>query len=103
MRELIDSVLPWTWSAFTLAALAGLLLFSSKASQYLVNPFFRLKLLLLALAALNMLVFHFITARTIANWDQGTPPLSARAAGALSLVLWMAIVAAGRWMGFADI
>lgn len=103
VRELIGSVLPWTWGAFTIAALAGLLLFSSKASQYLVNPFFRLKIVLLAFAALNMLIFHFITARTIANWDQGAPPVAARAAGAVSLVLWMAVVAAGRWMGFADV
>jgi hypothetical protein len=101
--ELIGSVLPWTWGAFTVAAIAGVLLFSSKASQYLVNPFFRLKLLLLALAAMNMLIFHFITARTIATWDKGTPPVSARAAGALSLVLWAAVVAAGRWMGFVDV
>ena len=103
VRELTASVLPWTWGAFAVAGTAGFLLFSSKATQYLANPAFRLKLLFLALAAMNMLTFHLITARTIANWDTGTPPLPARTAGVLSLALWIAVVAAGRWMGFVDI
>jgi hypothetical protein len=102
IRDLTGKVLPWTWTAFGTAACAGSLMFSSKASQYAVNPAFRLKMLFLALAGMNMLTFHLITARTIANWDHGKAPTPARVAGALSLILWITVVACGRWTGFVD-
>jgi hypothetical protein len=98
--EVISSSLPWAWSAFAVAFVAGSMLFSSKAATYYVNLPFRIKMLCLALAAVNMLVFHFYTARGMAAWDRGTPPRAARFAAACSLTLWVVIVAAGRWIGF---
>jgi hypothetical protein len=65
-----------------------------------VNVPFRLKMLCLLLAAVNMIVFHAVTARGLADWEHGPPPLAARLAGAVSLLLWITIVAAGRWIGF---
>jgi uncharacterized membrane protein len=100
ITDLMRSVLPWTWSGFGAAASCGLLLFSSKASTYYPNLPFRIKMLCLVLAAANMLVFHLVNARGIGAWDVGAPPLRVRATGAASLSLWVAIVAAGRWIGF---
>ena len=98
--EVISSSLPWAWSAFAVAFVAGSMLFSSKAATYYVNVPFRIKMICLALAAVNMLVFHFFTARGMAAWDRGTPPRAARFAAACSLTLWVVIVATGRWIGF---
>ena len=98
--EVIASSLPWAWSAFAVAFVAGSLMFSSKAVSYYGNLPFRIKMVCLALAALNMLVFHLFTARNMAAWDRGTPPLAARFAAAFSLTLWIVIVATGRWIGF---
>jgi hypothetical protein len=98
--EVIASSLPWAWSAFAVAFIAGSLLFSSKAATYYANLPFRIKMVCLALAAVNMLVFHFFTARGMASWDRGTPPRAARLAAAFSLTLWIVIVATGRWIGF---
>jgi hypothetical protein len=100
VSELTASVLPWTWSAFAVSAFAGLCLFSSKATTYYGNVPFRLKLVCLAAAAVNMLVFHLVTTRDIGTWDRGSPPLGARLAGGVSLALWITIVALGRWIGF---
>lgn len=100
ITELTASVLPWTWGAFAVAASCGLLLFSTKAAIYYVNVPFRIKMICMALAGVNMLVFHLVIERDVAAWDRGRPPLRARAAGAISLVLWIAIVSAGRWIGF---
>jgi len=97
LHELIRSVLPWTWIAFIVAAICGALLFSSKASTYYVNLPFRIKFACLALAAVNMIVFHS-GAGDIPNL--GRPPARARIAGVISLILWLAIVASGRWIGF---
>ncbi len=48
-----------------------------------------------------MLAFHFTTYRSVARWDLGKPAPAARAAGALSLLLWAAIVVCGRKVGFS--
>jgi hypothetical protein len=68
---------------------------------YFGNLQFQLKFLMMGLAAVNMLVFHFGPFRQVARWDTASqPPGAARLAGALSLVLWTAVVFFGRWMGF---
>lgn len=101
VSRLSADVLPVTWAAFAAAALSGLLLFASNAPKYLENPYFRGKLLLLALAGLNMLVFRFVICRDLPAWDAaGSPPRAARIAAALSLLFWTLVVACGRWIGF---
>jgi hypothetical protein len=93
-------MLPWTWTAFAVAAVAGLLMFSSKALTYYGNIPFRLKMLCLVLAGINMLVFHGIGTRHLKMWDNIGPPRAAKFAGGASLLLWTIIVGAGRWIGF---
>ena len=98
--EVASEMLPWTWRAFGVAALAGFLMFSSKALVYFGNIPFRIKMLCLLLAGINMAVFHWMGTRRLAAWDAGAPPWPARLAGGASLSLWIMIVAAGRWVGF---
>lgn len=101
ISQVIAASWKWTWIAFAFALTAGGLLFCSKASTYFVNVPFRLKIASLAVAGVNMLVFHAVTARGMPQWDVGaTPPAAARLAAGLSLVLWIIMVASGRWIGF---
>ena len=101
ITQLSNDVLPWTWSAFVLAALSGGLLFVSNASKYFVNTPFRVKMVLLACAGINMLIFNIITSKSMKNWDSDTPtPVAAKVAGTLSLVFWILVIAFGRWIGF---
>jgi hypothetical protein len=101
VSRLMRSLLPLTWSAFALAALTGALMFCSQPGIYLQTPAFQLKLALLVLAGLNMAVFHLWTGRGIASWDaERRTPMAAKAAGLLSLSLWIAVVFAGRFVGF---
>jgi hypothetical protein len=100
ISRLSEEVLPWTWIAWSLAALFGSLMFIAKAHVYAGNLQFRLKFVCMALAAVNMLIFHFSAYRQVARWDMGELPISAKAAGALSLLLWVGVVFFGRWTGF---
>lgn len=94
-------VLPLTWLAFAIAALSGTLLFMSNASAYAANLQFRLKLLFMVLAGVNMLVFHLGAYRRLPQWDRmSPPPRAARIAGALSILLWLAVIVLGRWTGY---
>ena len=104
ITTLAAEMLPWTWAGFGLAALTGGLMFASSAVRYAANDEFRIKLVLLLLAGVNMLFFQLRTARSVADWDEWDdkrrPPTAAKAAAALSLLLWLSIVTAGRWIGF---
>ena len=97
-------VLPFTWAAFVCTVLSGSGLFASHAVGYAQNFQFRMKLLLLVLAGVNMLTFHLIMGRGLGRWSEpGTTPWTGKVAGLISLVLWIGIVAFGRWIGFASI
>ncbi len=100
VSQLSSEVLPWTWTAWSLAAVFGTLLFLAKAQTYAGNLQFRLKFACMGLAALNMLIFHFGAYREVVRWDEGEPPTSAKMTGALSLLSWAGVVFFGRWVGF---
>jgi len=98
---LSQEVLPYTWIAFLCAVITGTLLFSSKAQTYFYNLQFQLKFACMALAGINMAVFHLGVYRRVLEWDTAQPPpIGARIAGALSIVLWTATIFFGRWTGF---
>lgn len=93
--------LPWTWGAFVGAAITGTLLWTSKATSYMANPWFLAKMAAMALAGLNMMYFHFITWRTVEHWDRdATMPVAVKVAAALSIVFWLCVVVFGRFIGF---
>ena len=98
--QLAKEMLPWTWVSFAVAAVAGLMMFSSKATVYFSNIPFRIKMACLLLAGINMMVFHVVGMREVIAWDTSVPPRHARVAGGASLLLWTLIVATGRWIGF---
>lgn len=101
VSQLAKDTLPWTWGAFALAALTGGLLFISKASSYVINPYFLWKMALLALAGLNMMYFHLTTWRTVDHWELDPSfPAAAKIAGWLSLLFWLGVVFTGRAIGF---
>jgi uncharacterized membrane protein len=99
--ELSRQVLPWTWAAFLLAVIAGLLLFASRATEYVANTVFWIKMSLIVFAGINMMVFEFITVRGVQKWNlDPTPPRPARLAGGISIACWIAVVVFGRLIGF---
>jgi hypothetical protein len=99
--ETTAEVLPITWTAFVFALISGGLMFSSNALAYAHNTFFQAKMALLVFAGLNMLGYHLVVGRNASSWHTGvSTPLKARLVGGTSLVLWIAIAACGRWIGF---
>lgn len=94
-------LLRWTWLAFGIAAVTGVLMFMVNAVTYQRNTAFWLKMGALVLAGINMLVFEYGAMKNAASWDKGVmPPNAARLAGALSIVLWVSVIVLGRYIGF---
>jgi hypothetical protein len=82
-----------------LALLTGLCLFSVRPMEYVQNPAFLSKLALIGLGLLNVLFVH-----RNAGWKAaltGSPPLlPLRIMATASILIWIAAVVAGRWIGF---
>jgi len=101
VKSLLGQLLPVVWGAFALAAVSGGLMFASNATGYAKNFDFQAKMLLMLLAFCNMVVFHFMGQRRIAEWVAvGPTPAIAKFSGGLSLLLWIGVVGFGRWIGF---
>ena len=82
-----------------LALLTGFCLFSVRPAEYATNPAFLAKLGLIAFGILNVLLIHagqgWRAAITI-----GIVRPTMRFSAALSAMIWIAAVVAGRWIGF---
>ena len=101
VSRVTQGILPLTWCAFVVAVASGSLLFISNATKYLGNGYFIAKIFLICAAGLNMAIFHGISAKDLPRWENDARlPLPARLAGGLSILLWVAVVACGRWIGF---
>lgn len=79
--------------AFAVIVASGSLLFLSDAAAYIANRAFVVKLGLIVLAAVNMLLFH-------ARGSLARPDALARWQAALSLVLWLGVIGAGRLIAY---
>jgi hypothetical protein len=101
VSEVVARLLPWTWLGFGVQVVTGALLFSSEAVKIYGNPAFRLKMLFLLLAGIQALIFQTVVSRKLPAWDdRPASPVMARITGMISILLWIAIVTAGRFIGF---
>lgn len=83
-----------------LAVLTGLWLFTVRPAEYAANPAFLIKLALLAAAFANIGLQHANAGYRQALKD-GPVTAGVRVSAALSAMLWLSVVVAGRWIGFA--
>jgi hypothetical protein len=92
--ELAADLNRWTWIGIAVMLITGPLMFSADAVVYHSNPSFQIKMICLMLALLSHVTLHRRAVRS------GASPLLAKLAGAVSLVLWTAVVAGGRMIAF---
>lgn len=99
LAPLVDFLARAAAVGVVLALSTGVWLFTVKPADYWVNTAFRIKLLLLAVALLNVAWQHRGGAlETIAA--SGHVPTGTRLRALASCVLWLAVLLAGRWIGF---
>jgi hypothetical protein len=105
VRTLARHVLPWTAASFLLIVPSGLMMFTAHASEFIDSPVFVLKMCLIMAAGLNAALFHTMVFRTADVWDAEDmrkllPPPSARVSAALSLLIWISVIACGRLLAY---
>ena len=93
VSEVVSRLEPWAVGGFTVMFVSGVFLFLGKPDNYYSTMAFKLKMLLLPLAGVNVLFFHRSVFRNIADWDErAIPPWQGRMVGAVSISLWLAII-----------
>jgi hypothetical protein len=93
-----DAILPLTVFSFILVVLTGSGLLFAKPLFYYHTVWFRFKMVFLALALINIVVFHGRVQATQGSWDADeTPPTTARLSAAGSLILWTLVIICGRF------
>ena len=101
VSEVVRRILPWQVAGFVVMVLSGFLLFYAIPVRSYQNIFFRVKLLLLVIAGLNVWFFNSGVYLRIQSWDrEPIPPPRARLAGFASLTLWVLIIFCGRMIAY---
>ena len=102
VSRLAKGLMPWSAAGLAIELVTGILLFCSSAAAYAETNIFPIKLLLILVAGLNTLALLRTSDRRAAEWDAATvPPFGARAAGYLSLLLWIGVLVLGRVLNTA--
>lgn len=92
---------PWQMVGMAVSAITGLLLLYGQPMRYYTNVFWWSKVMMMTLATVNALAFHFGTYNSVGKWDSdATMPSGAKLAAAISLVLWAVVIMSGRLMAY---
>jgi hypothetical protein len=98
---LVGYAVPWSLLGFVVAAGSGLMMFTAHASEFLSQPVFLLKMSLILLAGINAALLRVGVVRRVSSWPaDAAPPTRVRIAAALSLVLWIGVIACGRLLAY---
>jgi hypothetical protein len=102
VSEVLEQLNPFLFVGFAIMIVSGLLLFTGDPPAFWGTIFFKVKMIFLVLAGLNVLIFNCTIGRRVSQWDLSPKtPCAAKVAAIVSIVLWVAIVAAGRAIAYA--
>lgn len=94
-------LLKWSRLSLLVVVPTGFMLFMTQATETWANTAFRVKLLLLGVAALNALVFHLRMFRTVEEWgQQKRTPMGAKLSALVSLIVWTGVITCGRLIAY---
>ncbi len=97
---LVAFAVPWSIAGFAVAAASGLLMFTAHAAEFLVQPAFMLKMGLILAGGVNAALLHAGPLRALAAASDAQPAGRVRAAAAVSIALWLGVVACGRLLAY---
>jgi hypothetical protein len=93
----IHSLTPWALLAFLVNVVTGVAFLSTRLNAYLDNPSFEFKVICLALAGVNFLLFWFVVrGRLLSLADDGDTDALAKSVGFSSILLWTLVIWGGR-------
>ena len=104
MTQTVRRYLPWIWWALLVLVVTGLGMIVGEPVRELVNPIFWIKMALIIVMVLLSIGFQASVRRNMASWEtthDGRVVVRIGAAGII--LLWCAIMVAGRWIAYAPV
>ncbi|MBZ5677747.1 MAG: hypothetical protein LAP61_26170 [Acidobacteriia bacterium] len=103
ITEMVTSFRPWKRVGVIVMIVTGLLLATSEAEKYALNPIFWTKMVILGLIGVHALIFRPIVYKRTEELDRSAVILTkVKIAAILSLVLWTAMFTMGRLIAYWD-
>lgn len=98
----LQALVPWGVGAFSVNVLTGIVFIAGTPYQYFYNFAFQMKVLCMAVAGLNILVFYAggVARRTFLVGAGEAVPLAGRITGFVSLFMWVGVMYWGRMLTF---
>ncbi|HWW66212.1 MAG TPA: DUF6644 family protein [Sphingomonadaceae bacterium] len=104
MAQTVRRYLPWIWWALLVLILTGITMIIGEPVRELINPVFWIKMVLVIAAIVLSLWFQAIARRNMAQWEVTHDGRLTIRLGAVGIILlWCAIMVAGRWIAYAPV
>jgi hypothetical protein len=100
LPDMAARFLPWVWIALVVLLCSGSILIIGEPGRDLLNVVFWVKMSLLATAIVLTWTFQRMLRRSKTFWDRNRT--AAILLGSVSLVVWVGIVGAGRWIAYVE-
>ena len=102
LSTIATPVVPVATLGFSAAAISGICMISTNATDYLGNPFLYIKFPAIALGLLNVIVLKLMPAwrHRQAREPSRREQIQLAVAGGASLLCWLTAIAAGRMIGY---
>jgi hypothetical protein len=93
----LHQLVPWGVAGYVLNVITGVMFVTSAPDQYLFNPAFQTKLVLMGIAGLNGLIFYRVAFGPVKRAGADSPaPRAAKFAAMISLSCWIGVIVCGR-------
>ena len=103
LAEMAGDLMPWIWRALVVQAITGVIMIIAEPARELTNTVFWLKMSLLVPVLGLTLFLHRAIKRDAGYWEASPARrISAKAFAAVSILLWISILAAGRWIAYVQ-
>lgn len=96
LQDILARFLPFIWWPLIVLLLTGIVMIVGEPPRSLKNPAFQLKMTLLVAAIVTTAIYQFI----LRNSAFVTPGKGAATLASASMLLWVGIIFAGRWIAY---
>jgi Family of unknown function (DUF6644) len=98
ISRMVDRFVPWVWRVLLILLASGAILTIGEPGRELLNWAFRTKMAMVATVSLITLAVQQLNRRDATFWENRR--IASATVGVVSLLLWVAIVTAGRWIAY---